>query len=242
MNYEHLAFHYDALMRNMDYAAYATHLLELAGSPTRVLDLGCGTGRLTEELCRRGCDVVAVDNSAEMLSVAQSREYNVSGDSPPLFLQQDMTALDLYGTVEAVFSTVDAMNYLTAEDSFVEALRRVRLFLEPGGAFIFDMLTPGAFAARNGAVFMSDAEGVYCTWRCVFKNPFCHQEITLFAELENGSGLWERRDENHIERAYDLDFVEKALKDSGFSDVARRGMFDNDTARPDDERVVFTAR
>jgi SAM-dependent methyltransferase len=240
MHYEHLAFHYDALMRKMDYSAYADHLLSLAGNPARVLDLACGTGCLAEELCKRGCDVVATDSSAEMLSVAQNRDYTTRSGSPPLFLQQDMTGLDLYGTVEAAFCTLDALNYLTDEEDFHKTLRRVRLFLEPGGAFVFDMLTPAAFAARDGAVFMSDAEGVYCTWRCVYKAPFCHQEITLFAEQDGG--LWERRDENHIERGYDLDFVEAALKDAGFSDVCRRGMFDSQTARKDDERVVFVAR
>jgi SAM-dependent methyltransferase len=253
MVYEHLASHYDALMSKMDYGAYADHLLSLAGKPVgssesqkgetpRVLDLACGTGRLTEELCKRGCDVVAVDGSAEMLSVAQSRDYIACGGSPspPLFLQQDMAALDLYGTVEAVFCTIDAMNYLTDEADFRKTLERVRLFLEPGGAFIFDMLTPGAFAARDGAVFMQDAEGVYCTWRCVYKAPFCHQEITFFSK--QGGGLWERHDENHIERAYDLDFVEAALKDAGFSEVTRCGMFDKETTRNDDERVVFTAK
>jgi SAM-dependent methyltransferase len=221
----------------MDYAAYADYLLELAGHPVRVLDLACGTGSLAEELCKRGCDVVAADGSAEMLTVAQGRGY---GGSAPLFLQQDMTGLDLYGTVEAVFCTIDAINYLTLEDKLMEALRRVRLFLEPGGAFIFDLLTPEAFAARDGAVFMSDAEGVYCTWRCSYKAPFCHQEVTLFAETDGG--LWTRRDENHIERAYELDFVERSLREAGFADVSRRPMFDNKASRMDDERVVFVAR
>jgi ubiquinone/menaquinone biosynthesis C-methylase UbiE len=238
--YEHLAFHYDALMRKMDYGAYADHLLSLAGHPTSVLDLACGTGRLTEELCKRGCDVVAADGSAEMLTVAQSRDYDACGGPPPLFLQQDMTKLDLYGTVEAAFCTIDALNYLTTEESLIKTMSRVRLFLEPGGAFVFDMLTPDAFAARDGAVFMSDAEGVYCTWRCSYIAPFCHQEITLFAKQDGG--LWERRDENHIERAYDLDFVESALKEAGFSDISRCGMYDKETTRKDDERVVFTAR
>jgi hypothetical protein len=87
---------------------------------------------------------------------------------------------------------------------------------------------------------MSDAEGVYCTWRCSYKKPFCHQEITLFSQQE--SGLWERRDEMHIERAYDLDFVQTSLIACGFSQVERCKMFDEAASRSDDERILFLAK
>jgi SAM-dependent methyltransferase len=234
MPYEYLAPHYDALMRNMDYGAYADYLLELSGAPVRVLDLACGTGRLAQALCERGCDVTAADGSAEMLAIAQGRGCG------SLFLQQDMTELDLYGTVEAAFCTLDALNYLTREEQFRQVLARVKLFLEPGGAFIFDLLTPKALAARDGAVFMSDAEGVYCVWCCAWKEPFCNQEITLFAQT--GNGLWRRSQETHTERAYHPDFVEKALLDAGFSAVTRHGMMESVTFNRFDERAVYCAR
>jgi len=234
MPYEHLALHYDALMRNMDYEAYADYLLSLSGSPKHVLDLACGTGRLTEELCRRGCDVVAVDGSAEMLSMAQGRGYGT------LFLQQDMAELDLYGTVEAAFCTIDALNYLICEKQFRQAVSRVRLFLEPGGAFVFDLLTPQAFAARNGMVFMSDAEGVYCVWCCSWKDPLLNQEITLFTQTEGG--LWRRAGETHTERCYQPEFVEEALKEAGFNSVEKHGMMKTAAFNQYDERTVYVAR
>ncbi|MDR0294044.1 MAG: methyltransferase domain-containing protein [Oscillospiraceae bacterium] len=231
--YGYLAPHYDALMRGMDYGAYAETLLSLAGNPLRVLDLACGTGRLAEELCGRGCDVVAVDSSPEMLSVAQGR------DCGALFLQQDMTELDLYGTVEAAFCTLDALNYLPSPQKLKRAFSRVRLFLEPGGAFIFDMLTPEALAARDGAVYMSDAEDAYCVWRCAWKAPYCRQEVTLFAR--QGGGLWKRYDETHTERAYAPGFVTEALREAGFAETRRRGMETAGPPREDDERIVFVA-
>jgi SAM-dependent methyltransferase len=234
MPYEHLAAHYDALMKNMDYGAYADYLLELSGSPKRVLDLACGTGRLANELCKRGCDVVAADRSAEMLTVAQERECGA------LFLQQDMTELDLYGTVEAAFCTLDALNYLICEKQFEQTLKRVKLFLEPDGAFIFDLLTPQALAARNGMVFMSDAEGVYCVWRCSWNDPLLSQEITVFTQA--GDELWRRAEESHTERAYTPDFVEIALKEAGFTEVEKHGMMKSVTFNQFDERTVYLAR
>jgi SAM-dependent methyltransferase len=242
MPYEHLASHYDALMRNMDYDAYADYLLTLSRAPTRVLDLACGTGRLAQVLCGRGCDVVAVDGSAEMLTVARNRfDADMrSGSHPPLFIQQDMAELDLYGTVEAVFCTFDALNYLTVEKQFKQALKRVRLFLEPGGSFVFDLLTPGALMARNGMVFMSDAEGVYCVWRCTWKEPLLHQEITLFTR--QGDGLWRRAGETHTERAYRPEFVESALREAGFNGIEQVGMMKTVAFNQYDERFVFVAR
>ncbi|MCL2004026.1 MAG: class I SAM-dependent methyltransferase [Oscillospiraceae bacterium] len=255
MPYEHLAAHYDALMRDMDYGAYAGHLLSLAGEPKRVLDLACGTGRLALELCERGCDVVAVDASPEMLAAARNKFDTRAGalsesrapsapdmacGGPPLFLQQDMAKLDLYGTVEAVFCTFDALNYLTDEKRFRQTLSRVRLFLESGGAFIFDLLAPEALAARDGMVFMSDAGGVYCVWRCSWEKPLLHQEITLFTQTEGG--LWRREEETHTERAYQLGFVEEALRDAGFDEVRQAGMPDSVSFNRYDERLVFVAR
>jgi SAM-dependent methyltransferase len=235
MPYEHLAGHYDALMRQVDYAAYADTLLEMAGFPTRVLDLACGTGRLAAVLCERGCDVVAVDSSAEMLTAARERTIDNC-----LFLQQDMAGLDLYGTVEAAFCTMDALNYLTSEERFKQTLGRVRLFLEPGGAFVFDLLTPEALAARNGMVFMSDAEGAYCVWCCSWNEPLLNQEITLFTQTEGG--LWRRADETHTERAYRPEFVEDALKEAGFGEVRRHGMMKTVAFNQFDERTVYLAK
>ena len=243
MPYEYLAFHYDALMRGLDYGVYADYLLSLSGRPRRVLDLACGTGRLAAALCERGCDVVAVDGSPEMLTVARGRFDERAGaeaETQPLFLWQDMTALDLYGTVEAAFCTLDALNYLASPKQFQQALSRVKLFLEPGGAFVFDLLTPEALAARDGAVFMSDAGEAYCVWCCSWKAPFCRQEVTLFSRRDGN--LWERRDETHTERAYELPLVEEMLKEAGFAEVKRYGMTQKDSFGEADERVVFWAR
>jgi SAM-dependent methyltransferase len=234
MPYEHLAFHYDALMKNMDYSAYADYLLSLSGSPKRVLDLACGTGRLAAELCGRGCDVVAADGSAEMLTVARGKNCGA------LFLHQDMTELDLYGTVEAAFCTIDAVNYLTCEKKLAKAFSRVRLFLEPGGAFVFDLLTPEALALRNGMVFMSDAEGVYCVWGCSWEDPLLIQEVTLFTQAENR--LWRRSGETHTERAWDHEHIEKALREAGFSVIEKHSMTETVTFNQYDERAVYLAR
>lgn len=236
MPYQSLAAHYDSLMTGFDYEAYAEYLLSFTGERRRVLDLACGTGRLAEILCRRGCDVVAVDGSPEMLSVARHRRYE---GNPPLFLLQDMTDLDLYGTVEAAFCTLDALNYLLTPQKLKKTFRRVRLFLEPGGVFVFDVLVPKALSSRDGAAFMSDSEDAVCVWRCAWESPYLHQEITLFSR--RADNLWARYEETHTERAYKLPYIEKTLREVGFSSVRQFGMLTKEVPSQNAERVVFVA-
>jgi SAM-dependent methyltransferase len=229
-----LAAHYDGLMEEFGYERYAEYLLSLIGERRRVLDLACGTGRLAEILAGHGCDVVAVDASPEMLSVAMGRE--IPGVQ---FIRQDMAELDLFGTVEAAFCTLDALNYLKTPEKLRETFRRVRLFTEPGGVFIFDMLTPKALKARDGEAFMSDSKDAYCVWRCRFEEPFCRQEVTLFTKRRGN--LWERRREIHTERAFPLEDVEAALLGAGFAAVTQYGLLTYDAPSEGADRVVFIA-
>lgn len=78
-----------------------------------LLELGCGTGRMTRLLAAEGYDMIGVDNSEEMLSVA--REYTME-NTEILYLLQDMREFELYGTIRAVVSVCDSMNYIMSEE------------------------------------------------------------------------------------------------------------------------------
>lgn len=231
MAYGALARHYDALMAHVDYERWASIMLPLAGDARQVLDLACGTGRFTEILCQKGYDVVAADSSEDMLAAAQSKGL------PALFLQQDMTLLDLFGTVQAAFCTLDGLNYLIKPNSLQKTLERVFLFLEPGGAFVFDMLTEKALRSRNGKSFSSDSPEAFCVWRGQWEAPICHSHLTLFSHA--GNGLWRRAEETHLERAWTEEEILSSLKAAGFSSVKSFLMFPE--AAAEDERICYAA-
>lgn len=104
-----------------------------------VLDLGCGTGTLTELLAAEGYDMIGIDNSQEMLQRAMEKKERSGLDI--LYLQQDMRQFELYGTVGAVISVCDSLNYLLSEEELLTVFRLVENYLYPGGVFIFDFNT-----------------------------------------------------------------------------------------------------
>ena len=147
---------YDELMDNVPYGQWSDRLHELIGKygvskPERnaedalvsernlVLDLGCGTGTLTEMMYRRGYDMIGVDMSRDMLNAAMEKREK-SGDSI-LYLNQDMRELELYSTVGTVYSVCDSLNYILEEEELLTVFSLVNNYLYPGGIFIFDFNT-----------------------------------------------------------------------------------------------------
>ena len=134
---------YDTFMDNIPYeewCEYLTGLLKEQGVTEGVLlDLGCGTGSLTELLADAGYDMIGVDNSEEMLELALEKKEQSGKDI--LYLCQDMREFELYGTVAAVVSICDCMNYILEPEDLTEVFRLVNNYLDPGGVFIFDMNT-----------------------------------------------------------------------------------------------------
>lgn len=141
--YSSFASVYDQFMDNVPYEEWAEYLTGLLGEyqvhDGLVLDLGCGTGSLTEILAKKGYDMIGIDNSEDMLQIAMEKRADSGLDI--LYLLQDMREFELYGTVAAVVSICDSMNYLTDYEDLVQTLKLVNNYLDPQGVFIFDMNT-----------------------------------------------------------------------------------------------------
>ena len=141
--YTSFAAVYDTFMDNIPYEEWKSYLEELLKEygvqDGLVLDLGCGTGTMTELLAADGYDMIGVDNSEEMLEIA--REKQIKSGHEILYLLQDMREFELYGTVGAVFSICDSLNYITEPEELKQVFRWVNNYLDPGGIFIFDFNT-----------------------------------------------------------------------------------------------------
>ncbi len=206
-----------------------------------VCELGAGTGEMTRRFRDKGYDMIAVDNSEEMLGIAKAKE----GDKTDiLFLCQDMREFELYGTVRAVVSVCDCINYITEPADLVRVFKLVNNYLDPGGLFLFDFNTRHKYRDVIGdTTIAEDREDACFVWDNTYYEDECinEYELTIF-EQEEGSELFRRFKEIHYQRGYTLGEIKKALKASGLVFVSA---IDSDTgieAGRNSERILVVAR
>ena len=245
-SYGDFAYYYDMLTENVDYdkrCEYICGLLAENGvSEGILLDLACGTGTMSLMFSQKGYDVVGVDGSEEMLTQAQEKKME-SGDDV-IFLCQRMEELDLFGTINAAVSTLDSINHVTDEDTVKEIFRRVSLFMEDKGIFVFDVNTPYKHREVLGDnTFIYDLDEVYCVWQnSTDENLVTTISLDLFEKDEEDEETYYRYSEEFSERAYDLDDIRTWLEECKFEVTAVYEEMTKDTVKADTQRAVFVAR
>ncbi|MFR6185456.1 MAG: methyltransferase domain-containing protein [Lawsonibacter sp.] len=167
--------------------------------------------------------IFGVDLSSDMLAQAAEKNRDAEGIAP-IFLCQSMDRLDLYGTIDACVCCLDSINYVTDPKKLRRAFQRVHLFLMPGGLFLFDVNTPAKLEGLDGQVFLDETEDAYCVWRAEYsrRRRVCSYFMDIF-RLEEESGLWERGEELHEERAYTPEELTSYLRDAGFTQIKQYG-------------------
>ncbi len=246
--YNALAPFYDILGEHPDYAAWADFYEECfrryAPAPVEsVLDLGCGTGSMTLELARRGYDMIGVDNAADMLAVARERAEREKISGRVLLLCQDMCEFELYGTVDAVVSTLDCINHVTDRKKLSRLFHWVHNYLNPNGLFLFDLNSPYKFENVYGdRAYLLEEDGVVCAWQNDYrkKSGLCDFYISLFTEEEDGR--YAREDIQRRERVYTLAAIRRLLAENGLELLLVAGDFDFSAPREDTQRYYLAAR
>ncbi len=245
-SYNKFAFVYDCLMNDVDYKKRTSYLLKLFKKhgkvPTLLLDLACGTGGFSNEMASRSIEVIGVDMSEEMLSVA--RENSADKGLDVLYLCQKAEDLDLYGTVDGVICCLDSVNHITNIKNLEKAFKKVSLFLEEGCLFIFDVNSVykhREILANN--TFVIEQEDVYCVWQNEFNEKKLTTDISLdfFVKTED-EGVYERFSENFPERAYTDEELCDLLEKCGFSVEAIYGDLTEEAPTDTTDRKIFVAK
>lgn len=245
---------YDTFMDNIPYkqwAVYLTALLEEYGvKDGLVLELGCGTGSMTRLLAGRGYDMIAVDNSEEMLMIA--REKSMEDPGGILYLLQDMRSFELYGTVRAVVSICDSMNYITQPEDLCQVFKLVNNYLDPGGIFIFDMNTLYKYREVLGErTIAENREDCSFIWDNYYdeETRINEYELSIFIKdvsdedaEDFGGEPFIRFREEHLQRAYTLDEVKALILEAGMEFVAAYDAFTKEPVQDDSERMYIIAR
>ena len=242
--YNDFAYSYDALMTDVDYDKRAEYICalfqKLDRMPTLMLDLACGTGEFSNRFADEGVSVIGVDISYDMLSIAREKTAELGSDI--LYLCQDATELDLYGTIDGAICCLDSLNHITDYDRFCKAIERVSLFLEKDRLFIFDVNTVYKHQTVLGNnTFVIDTEQVYCVWQNEYKKDKNIVDINLDFFVADGDAYY-RTDESFSERAYTENEIQSALQKAGLKIEAVYDDMSEDAPREDSERVIYVTR
>ena len=205
-----------------------------------LLDLACGTGKLSEAFIKMGYDVISVDASYDMLIKARTRL--ASYGEKALVLEQDMRELDLFGTIRACVCCLDSVNHLLSESDVQKVFDRVSLFTEPGGVFLFDVNTVYKHKHILGCnTFVYEDDNHFLVWQNDY-DPADHT-VEMFIDIfsADNTGRYTRESEEITERAYDTQLLKEMLIKAGFRSVYTFGDLSEKTPSDTEERIYFAA-
>ena len=270
--YTDFALVYDTFMDETPYEEWCDYLVELLNrygdssmsdleadtnlrqEKNTILDLGCGTGTLTELLARKGYDMIGIDNAQEMLQIAIEKRAQSGLDI--LYLLQDMREFELYGTVGAVISVCDSVNYLLEEEDILQAFRLVNNYLYPKGVFIFDFNTVYKYATVIGDTTIAEnREECSFIWENYYhgKEEINEYDLTIFVRedadpeatcdrSEPAEPLFRRFQETHYQRGYRLEQMKRLVEQSGLEFVEALDADTHGAVSDESERIYIVAR
>ena len=244
--YTSFASVYDTFMDNIPYEEWAEYLVDLLKeygiNDGLVLDLGCGTGNMTELLASAGYDMIGVDNAEEMLEIAMEKREKSGHDI--LYLLQDMREFELFGTVRAIVSVCDSINYITEKEDLLEVFRLANNYLDPKGIFIFDFNTVYKYREVLGnQTIAEDREDCSFIWDNYYyeDEQINEYELSLFIK-EQESDLYRKYQEMHYQKAYDLETIKGLVEESGLEYITAFDAFTRNKPTEISERVYVVAR
>lgn len=243
--YTGFALVYDTFMDNIPYEEWGKYLEELLHeygvTGGIMLDIGCGTGTLTELMAKKGYDMIGIDYSEEMLDLALEKKEHSGEDI--LYLHQDMREFELYGTVNAAISICDSINYITEDDELQKVFQLVNNYLDPKGIFIFDFNTVYKYKEVLGeSTIAENREECSFIWDNYYYEDEQMNEYELSLFLKEEDGRYRKFEETHYQKAYDLCDIKRLVTKSGLEYVTAYDAFTKNAPHEKSERIYVVAR
>lgn len=216
-SYTSLAKCYDIFMDDTPYDEWLDYVLKVFERykvpKELVLDLGCGTGTFTRMLSKKGYDMIGVDASCDMLQIAKNKNDEEGLDI--LYLLQDMREFELYGTVRAVVSICDSINYLLSDEDVITTFKLVENYLDKDGIFVFDFNTVYKYREVIGDCTIAENRDDFSfIWENFYSDEDRINEYDLTIFSKEGE-LYSKSMETHYQRGYTLSQMKQFIKEAG---------------------------
>ncbi|MBW6410022.1 class I SAM-dependent DNA methyltransferase [Clostridium weizhouense] len=242
MAYGEFANIYDKLIyEDIDYNLVSNRILELCKEYQiqyeDYLDLACGTGNVGVNVAKYFKNIYAVDLSEDMLNIAFNKFKK--NKIKAKIICQDMCDLSLNHKFNLITSVLDSTNYITDNEDLIEYFKGVYDHLKEDGLFIFDINSYYKLSNILGNnIYTYNSDEVFYTWENVFEDEVLNMFLTFFVKDKNTS-LYEKFEEEHIEKAYKEEYIEKALRQCGFKVIGKFEGYINKDVDEKSERIVY---
>ncbi|MPM13159.1 tRNA (cmo5U34)-methyltransferase [bioreactor metagenome] len=243
MAYGEFAKIYDDLINeDIDYEDMCSRIIEICKVENinfdNYLDIACGTGNVTAKLAKNFKESFAVDLSDDMLREAFNKLKKEKIKCQ--LVCQDMSELSLNRKFDLITSVLDSTNYIIEEASFLKYLMRVKDHLKDNGIFIFDVNSYYKLSEILGNnIYTYSEEEVFYTWENTFENDILNMFLTFF--VKKGE-LYERFEEEHLERAYTEEFIENKLKELDLKIIGKFDGYSKKSVENLTERIMYVVK
>ncbi|CUO61063.1 methyltransferase type 11 [Clostridium disporicum] len=243
MAYGEFAKIYDELINeDINYDEMVSRIIDICKEENinfnNYLDVACGTGNVTIRLATKFKDVFAVDLSEDMLREAFEK-FKVNKIKGKVICQ-DMTELRLNKKFDLITSVLDSTNYIIDEEGIVSYFQSINEHLNDDGIFIFDINSYYKLSQILGNnIYTYSEEEVFYTWENTFEDSLLSMFLTFF--VKNGD-LYERFEEEHLERAYKEEDIEKYLKLANLEIINKFDGYTDCKVKADSERLVYVVK
>ncbi|WP_195515091.1 class I SAM-dependent DNA methyltransferase [Paraclostridium bifermentans] len=240
MAYGEFAKIYDELINeDINYDEMVDRIIEICNSYNvelnDYLDIACGTGNVTIRVAKYFKNIYGVDLSEDMLREAfdKFKEARIKGK----IICQDMTELSLNKEFDLITSVLDSTNYITDLNDLQNYFNGVYTHLKSNGLFIFDVNSYYKLSEILGNnIYTYSEEEVFYTWENVFEDNLLSMFLTFFVKKGD---LYERFEEEHLERAYTEKELEKELEKANLEVLAKFDGYTENDVQANTERIVY---
>lgn len=234
--YKNFSYVYDEFMNDVPYDKWVDYILKLYNkynlTPSLICELGCGTGNITSILANKGYDMIGIDLSFDMLSVARQK------DSSSLYLEQDITEFELFGSVDSFISICDTLNYILDEEKLLDTFKLANYYLNDNGIFIFDLNTIYKFKnILKNNTFKHKGENCSYVWENNFNLDSCINEYNVTFKI-NGKEF----NEKHYEKGYTINDIKQLIRKSGLKLLDIYDAFTFNEPNEKSKRIYFITK